>query len=112
MTTIAWGPLGRGPLWQAVVHLAALEAREPVRAAEPVRAEPVRAAEPVCAAEAVRTGPPGAVRAVPLGAAAPRAPEIGRAHAARPPRPRTVHHPARTARKQPPQEPGTVRPSV
>ncbi|MGW3487944.1 hypothetical protein [Streptomyces sp. NPDC001054] len=106
MTTIAWGPLGRAPLWRAVMHLAALEAKESPRAARYVSTEP---------AGGEGTAPPGRVRTAHEPPAATRAPEIGPARTVRPPRPRpaaTAHHAARTPRNPPPQEPGTVRASA
>ncbi|SCE03443.1 hypothetical protein GA0115251_13646, partial [Streptomyces sp. TverLS-915] len=73
MTTIAWGPLGRAPLWRAVMHLAALEAKESPRAARYVPTEPAggEGTEP---AGAVRTEPPGRVRTAHEPPAATRAP--------------------------------------
>ncbi|MDT0419710.1 hypothetical protein RM574_29995 [Streptomyces sp. DSM 41982] len=117
MTTIAWGPLGRAPLWRAVMHLAALEAKESPRAARYVPTEPADAVRtgPADAvrtepADAVRTEAPGRVRTAHEPPAATRAPEIGPARTVRPPRPRTAaHHAARMPRNPPPQEPGTVR---
>jgi hypothetical protein len=115
MTTIAWGPPGRSPLWQAVLHVAAVEAREArtrdgsrTGTAGPVRAEPatavrtgpeaVRRTEPAAAAPA---RPPAPARAAPA-PAVPRAPEIGPAPLGRAPRPRTplvLPHPARGPRQ-------------
>ncbi|WP_435193624.1 hypothetical protein [Streptomyces sp. NRRL F-5630] len=97
MTTIAWGPLGRAPLWQAVLHLAALEARQPPRAAQHAREEPTGTAR---TADESRS------------ATALRAPEIGPVRAARPPCPRTAgtaHRPARVAGNPPSREPGAGR---
>ncbi|WP_030995026.1 hypothetical protein [Streptomyces sp. NRRL F-5630] len=105
MTTIAWGPLGRSPLWQAVLHLAALEARQPPRAAQHAREEPTGTA---------RTEPADTARTAheSRSATAPRAPEIGPVRAARPPCPRTAgtaHRPARVAGNPPSREPGAGR---